>query len=98
MTQVSKWFDTHIPKGIDGYLTSIYQDVEEETNPDKRAKLKMDFVKLVEQVLCQLPQYQDISGQNIKIVISEVGNENVTRRTTDTPDGICEEPGEVRDT
>ena len=70
-TPLIEWFDRY-GGGLNKYLQDINHDIKKLDNDANVVKYKLDFVKLVESILLQLPQHKSTAGQIININFTEL--------------------------
>lgn len=81
---IRDWFERYSTTGLNGFLVDIAGDLEDVDKPETRAKLKMDFVRLVEQTLNTLPHLT--AGSADKTVVfnfEEVTTQEITEHWED---------------
>ena len=64
-TNIKAWFDKNVHGGLEKYLVGISRDIEEIEKAETRAKIKLDLVKTVEQVLATLEHLNTSSEKEI---------------------------------
>jgi hypothetical protein len=53
-SNIRNFFKNNVPGGLEKYLVGLQRDIEEIEQAGARAKAKLDFIKMVEQILCTL--------------------------------------------
>lgn len=75
---IRSWFDSNVAGGLSKYLVEVSRDIEEVEQAASRAKLKLDFIKMVEQVLGTLDHlYVDTGDKEVTFVFDEISEEEI---------------------
>ena len=74
---IRQWFDKNIEGGIDNYLQEVNKDIEAIDKSETRAKVRIDFIKVIEQVLGTLDHLNAETEQRIAFNLEEIQRDEI---------------------